>query len=407
MPTHRRRTGRLLTSLVALVALALAAPYPANAQILKKIKDKAAEEVVDDAGEAAAGELPPLPGSTGAGGDDDGPDLGTIEANYDFQPGDSVLFHDDYSKDEVGDFPRRMRLLDGIWDVVEWNGSRWLRNTGPKWAALKIPLLDTLPQKFTIEFDAYFPHPNQQLLITTAPAPAKQPWSRVAGHAFRVGVAGTRTGIYEPAGRAGVESLSTTREVGDGPVPIRIMVDDKYAKMFVGTRRVANTPDATFERTDAVYLVNVNFASAENPMMIGGIRIATAKRELYDVLEEVGRYTARGILFDVDSAAIRPESDATLDAIGSTLEEHPELRLSIEGHTDSDGDEAANLDLSERRADAVRSYLLEHFDVDPSRLEAKGFGETEPVASNETSEGKQRNRRVELLRLEDSGSDRG
>lgn len=407
MPTYPRCTGRLVSTLIALAALALAVPCPANAQILKKIKDKAAEKVVDEAGEAAAGELPPLPGSTGASRDDDGPDLGTINPNYDFQPGDSVLFEDDYSNDEVGAFPRRMRLLDGIWDIVEWNGGRWLRNTGPKWAALKIPLLDTLPQRFTIEFDAYFPQANQQLAVTTAPPSENQSWNHVPGHAFRVGVGGTRTGIYESGGRTGVESLSTTREVGEGPVPIRIMVDGRDAKMFVGTRRVANTPDATFERTDAVYLVNVYFANAENPMMIGPIRIATVKRELYDVLEEEGRYTARGILFDVNSAAMRPESDATLDEIGATLEEHPELRLSIEGHTDSDGEEAANLDLSERRAAAVRSYLLEHFDVDPSRLEAKGLGETAPVASNETPEGKQRNRRVELLRLEDPGSDRG
>ncbi|MGD8495175.1 MAG: OmpA family protein [Gemmatimonadales bacterium] len=404
MPTRRRFAGPLFSTLVALFVLGLAAPHPANAQLLKKIKNKAAEKATDEAAEAAVGELPPLPGSTGTSGDEDRPDLGTIDANYDFQPGDSVLFEDDYSNDEVGALPERMRLLEGIWDVVEWNDGRWLRNTGPRWAALKIPLLDTLPRKFTIEFDVYLPHANQQLLVATAPPPEHETWGRVPGHAFRVGVAGTRTGVYAPADRNEIESLSTTEEVGQRPVPIRITVDGKDARMFVGTRRVANTRVATFERTDALYLVNINFASAENPMMIGPIRIATMKRELYDVLEEEGRYTARGILFDVDRADIRPESDATLDAIGATLEEHPELRLSIEGHTDSDGDEAANLDLSERRAAAVRSYLLEHFDVDPSRLETKGFGETAPVASNDTPEGKQRNRRVELLRLEDAGS---
>lgn len=404
MPTHRRFAGSMFSILAALFVLGLAAPRPANAQLLKKIKDKAEEKAVDEAARAATGELPPLPGSTGASGDEDRPDLGTIDANYDFQPGDSVLFEDDYSNDEVGALPERMRLLEGIWDIVEWNDGRWLRNTGPRWAALKIPLLDTLPEKFTIEFDVYLPHGNQQLLLATAAPPESRTWNRVPGYAFGVGVAGNRTGIFMPSGGEGTESLSTTGEVGEQPVPIRITVDGENARMFVDTRRVANTRDAVFERTDAMYLVNISFASVENPMMIGPIRIATDKRELYDVLEEEGRYTARGILFDVDSADIRPESDATLDAIGATLEEHPELRLSIEGHTDSDGEEAANLDLSERRAAAVRSYLLENFEVDPSRLEAKGFGETSPVASNDTPEGKQRNRRVELLRLEDAGS---
>jgi outer membrane protein OmpA-like peptidoglycan-associated protein len=81
------------------------------------------------------------------------------------------------------------------------------------------------------------------------------------------------------------------------------------------------------------------------------------------------------------------------------LRERSGLRLRIEGHTDSDGDEAHNQDLSTRRAAAVRQYLIDHYGVDQGRLEQAGFGESRPAAGNDTPEGKQQNRRVELVRL--------
>jgi outer membrane protein OmpA-like peptidoglycan-associated protein len=82
------------------------------------------------------------------------------------------------------------------------------------------------------------------------------------------------------------------------------------------------------------------------------------------------------------------------------LKEHPELRIAIEGHTDSDGDDAFNQKLSDSRAAAVKSYLVEQHDVDASRLESAGFGESRPVGDNSVPEGKQQNRRVELVRLD-------
>lgn len=81
------------------------------------------------------------------------------------------------------------------------------------------------------------------------------------------------------------------------------------------------------------------------------------------------------------------------------LADHPDLRIAIEGHTDSDGDDVHNQELSEQRAAAVRDYLIESYGIDASRLESAGFGETNPTASNDTPEGKQQNRRVELVVL--------
>jgi hypothetical protein len=77
----------------------------------------------------------------------------------------------------------------------------------------------------------------------------------------------------------------------------------------------------------------------------------------------------------------------------------PSLRLTIEGHTDSDGEEAANLDLSQRRAESVRKYLMENGKIDGARLEAQGYGESKPIDANTTPEGKANNRRVELAKI--------
>ena len=80
------------------------------------------------------------------------------------------------------------------------------------------------------------------------------------------------------------------------------------------------------------------------------------------------------------------------------LDEHRDLKLAIEGHTDDAGDAAANKTLSEERAAAVKAYLVARHHVEPSRLAAQGFGESKPAAPNSTAEGRQQNRRVELVK---------
>ncbi len=107
----------------------------------------------------------------------------------------------------------------------------------------------------------------------------------------------------------------------------------------------------------------------------------------------------KSVLFDYNKASIRSESFDTLDNIASIMNEYPNTRFLIEGHTDSRGSDSYNLDLSDRRAASVREYFLGK-GVQASRLESKGFGETRPVATNNTAAGRQENRRVELSILE-------
>jgi outer membrane protein OmpA-like peptidoglycan-associated protein len=106
-----------------------------------------------------------------------------------------------------------------------------------------------------------------------------------------------------------------------------------------------------------------------------------------------------GLTFPVGSAEIQPENFALLTTLQRAIAEFPSGTITIEGHTDSQGNAASNQALSQRRADAVRNYLLANTDVDASRLTAIGFGEARPIASNDTRDGRARNRRIDV-RLE-------
>jgi len=108
------------------------------------------------------------------------------------------------------------------------------------------------------------------------------------------------------------------------------------------------------------------------------------------------RIVLRGVNFDFDKSNIRPDAAVILDEAVNVLGTGAGPAVSIEGHTDSVGTDAYNQGLSERRAESVRRYLVEH-GVDEGRLSTVGYGESRPIASNETREGRALNRRVELM----------
>lgn len=102
------------------------------------------------------------------------------------------------------------------------------------------------------------------------------------------------------------------------------------------------------------------------------------------------------ILFDVDSAIVKPGSYGTLDQAGSVLVEFPKTAIIVQGHTDSSGSEQHNQDLSERRSRSVYNHLV-GAGIDSGRMTSVGYGEGSPLASNDTASGRQQNRRVDLL----------
>lgn len=396
-----------LHSLTALlIALLVTVAAPAEAQFGRRLRDAAAraaerattrevERRVTETVECAFDDSACITAAERAGNEVriTGAEAGTAEAqasafvNFDFVPGERVLFTDDYARDVVGDFPRRLEFGSGNMELAEWRGARWLRGT--HWPSVFfIPLPETLPERFTIEMDVVPGAAGRYLDIMFSERPAHHVAVRYFQDRLNGGI---RSGGSDVA-------ASTTRDevIAGTPFTLRVMVDGRYAKVYAGGTRVANMPNTDFGRSNAIRIELPG--DAENPGYVRNIRVAAGGRDLYDALDADGRVATQGIYFDTGSERIRPESAPTLEEIARMLRDHSELRIVIEGHTDSTGDDAANLQLSERRAAAVKAQLERDHGISAERLQARGLGETQPAASNDTPEGRQQNRRVELVR---------
>lgn len=124
----------------------------------------------------------------------------------------------------------------------------------------------------------------------------------------------------------------------------------------------------------------------------------TPKNPLADELEKTGRAKVYDLYFDFRSHELRPESDKVLKEIADVMRQHPDWKLSIEGNTDNIGGDAYNLELSKRRAAAVKDALVADYNIAGDHLSTTGFGLSHPIDTNETIEGRARNRRVEIAR---------
>ena len=300
-------------------------------------------------------------------------------ANFDFVPGARVLFAEDFTTDNVGDFPRRLQLKDGNMEVVDLEGKRVLRASEGNSASFAIPLPELLPQRFTVEFD-YSGGADNSMLIH-----------------FGEETENAVTFDYEQGGTVGaIESIGKSSQEFDKQFfHARIMADGPHVKVYMNETRVANVPTLDLGRAKAI----VFDLPSTGTKLITNIRVAAGGRKLYDALSESGRVATHGIYFATASSKLMPESTPTLNEIGDMLKSHGDLRLTIEGHTDNVGNAAANQTLSEQRAASVREYLAKTFSVDASRLQARGFGASRPSSPNDTPEGRQNNRRVELVKM--------
>jgi len=317
-------------------------------------------------------------------------------ANYDFEPGERVLFREDFRADNAGDFPRRFEFIQGNMQVVDWNGGRWLR-ADAKNSRFAIELEHDLPERFTIEFDAQETHGSEGIAIALS-EPPNFGWAWHQNYGYQYFVAGHRHGSGVWAKQGAMVSTTKDGSIVKGVVPVRIMVDGAHAKMFLGENRVANVPQVNLPRGRKIYFF-LEPQTDKKLVYLSNIRIAAGGRDLYDAIATAGRVAVNDILFDIDRATIRPESAEVLGEIGAMLRAHSDLSLLIEGHTDATGDFGHNMALSGERAAAVKSYLVEKHGIEESRLHTMGLGSTRPVDSNETDEGRQQNRRVELVKI--------
>jgi outer membrane protein OmpA-like peptidoglycan-associated protein len=407
-----------LASLAILVSLSAVSTTPADAQFGRRLKDavkrtaedKAIQKATDEEGKAIDSALnggneparpaatetspgenkPEAPGANASATDSSGggeaaaPQLKPGEgawANYDFKPGEKILYADDFSADEVGDFPKKMEFKSGAAEIVEWNGSRWLRATSTSKFYITLP--DTLPERFTLEFD--YSNPSGEVWISFGDESKRVEF----GGNGSAEVINSQAGITANGSYGSDQATEKIRRA-------RLMGDGKYLKVYYDDKRILNVPNADVGRSNKI-LFHTD-ATADRPSMFGNFRVAAGGKKLYDALAEKGRVATQGIYFDTGSDRLRPESTPTLKEIGTMLKEHPELKLVIEGHTDNIGKPETNQALSEKRAQAVRQFLVENYQVDAARLQAKGLGQTKPVAGNDTPEGRQNNRRVELVK---------
>lgn len=317
-----------------------------------------------------------------------------VWVNYDFVPGSRVLYFNDFTEDVVGNFPKRLGFKVGNMEVAEVNGQRFLRVTAH--SNFTIPLPEALPARFTIEIDvinrksldgAAFQLQGTPLFLRDAK------FSTINWGAGGVGMTGGGGG-EAPYGFA---EAVRARYRGK-PAQLRIMADGEYVKAYLDEKRFVNVPNGNFARTTTLN-IDLDARSEDDALYIGRIRVAESGKSIYDELAAKGRVTTQGILFDTGSDRIKPESTPTLKDIGAMLVAHPELKLSVEGHTDNVGDAAANLKLSEARAAAVKAALVKDYAIDAARLTSKGFGSTKPISPNATAEGRQNNRRVELVKI--------
>lgn len=120
---------------------------------------------------------------------------------------------------------------------------------------------------------------------------------------------------------------------------------------------------------------------------------------LYETLSQRGRVVLQSIIFDTGTAHIHPASRPKLRKIGKMLQTRQNMMLLIQGHTDNRGSAKDNMALSKARADAVRLYLIDHFNIDSNRLRTMGFGGRRPIADNSTIDGRYKNQRIELVKL--------
>jgi outer membrane protein OmpA-like peptidoglycan-associated protein len=195
--------------------------------------------------------------------------------------------------------------------------------------------------------------------------------------------------------------------VEPGPVPVPVVVDG--ARQWLPAIHAKGTFEGLAGEVQAEFWFLDNL---ENPLTLRGT-VGTARlvvtridrpptgktSRLERALAEDDRVELPGVYFEFASATLRPESDAAITEVTTLLRRHPDWRLRFEGHTDSVGGAASNLELSRARADAVRAAVVSRLGGGADRLEAAGFGLTQPRETNDTPEGRARNRRVEMVRL--------
>lgn len=401
----------LLAGILVVVAVA-------HAQFPKKMLDKAKEKVdkkIDDASKGKEEKNNKETKDTSATPvtNTNQPASFKTYSKYDFVPGEKVIGFEDFSTGTIGDFPAGWNT-DASAEIVTVEGKpgRWLWLTKRGIFIPEFP--GPFPEDFTFEFDLLHGIPINGANFTVSIAELAnidqpQYWPN-SNNLFTVelstGNTGTEAGITRFIGRKNtstdIQNVSDAPNLNDknNPAHISIWRQKERVRVYINEQKIWDIPKASAKdaRFNAI-LFSVIYAEEVVKHFIGNLRLAVGAPDTRNKMLTEKKWVTHGILFDVNSDKIKPESYGTLKEMATVLKEYPDLKVKIVGHTDADGNDDSNLDLSKRRAAAVKAALAKEFNVDESRMESDGKGESEPIDKNDSPAGKANNRRVEFIKL--------
>lgn len=341
-------------------------------------------------------------------------------SKFDFEAGEKIIAYEDFSSDEIGDLPARWNSSNSA-EIVTLStiDGKWMK-IGKGKGSFVPDFITDFPENFTLEYDVIFDYDMSlysflRLLVVNFSdlenpnynmdryTPGKNGvYFKIDGGdssggkvQFHKYVSDTQLNI-----KSEKEVAQMTRDnAGRGKIMhLAIWRQGKRLRVYLNETKVFDIPSA-LENPKA--LKSMRFFSEitdeDTYYFLGNIRYAIGKADTRSKLLNEGKLVTYGITFDSGSASIKPESYGVLKKIAGVINEH-NMSVNIIGHTDGDGEEASNLSLSKARADAVKSALVNEFNVDNTALSAEGRGESEPIAGNENPEGKAKNRRVEFIK---------
>ena len=329
-----------------------------------------------------------------------------IYSKFDFVPGNKILLFDDFSLDNIGDFPSKWNT-NGTGELVTIDDEKWFMLIGK---STYIPdVSKSLPEEYTIEFDMQTNgldrntssqaklemlfHDNNSFSRSKNMVKVEIPLAQYTSAGFVVenGINGKRV-IRNTIGK-------DVRSVILENTHVSIAVNGKRFRMWLNENKVIDVPRLVPDNISAFKIHPRTLRDGQDQVFITNLKIAEGGQDLRSKLLNDGKYSTTGILFNSGSDQIKPESYGVLKQIADALQQEQDMNLNIIGHTDADGDDENNMMLSQERAQSVKNILVSQFGIDEDRLQTDGKGESEPVDTNSTTEGKAQNRRVEFIKI--------
>ena len=328
-------------------------------------------------------------------------------SKYDFVPGEKVLLFEDFSQDAVGDFPA-LWTTDAAGEVNSVNIAQgnWLNlnsTEGTYWFMKDIDF----PKNFILEMDIVPKKTGGRFAADVVLfGESKHSEMDKSGDPGNYGLhlkieknlwetAGYKKGVNEKLSGSSTLNLVEPEKVNH----VIFWVQGRRVRIYHKGGKVLDMPTNLFEDTKLTRLCIKLYRGASCGSYVSNIKITTAAPDMRSKLLTEGKLVTYGIYFDVNKDVVKPESYGTIKGIADILNENADLKVKVVGHTDSDGADAANLDLSKRRGASVKNELVRNFGIDAARIESDGMGETQPVAPNDSPVNKALNRRVEFIKL--------